>query len=433
MTRSFWVSLHRWAGLSMAGFLILVGLTGSLLAFGHELNHWLTPNLYPGPHAGIQLAPAALLRSAEALVPDALATSVDLSVDGTAIIRMEARPGAPAFDFNRLLLDPVTGQELGRFDRDGLPTTLANVMPFIDRLHYSLAMGEVGAWILGIVALVWTIDCFVGVYLTLPLPSPPNRRGYLSRWRPAWLIKFRSSFYRVNFDLHRAFGLWLFAILLLFAWSSVHFNLNGFYTRTMQLVFDYEPPYSGTTKGGNPAGGRAPVGWEEAQAIGERLMGEQALAHGFSVERPMRLSIQRKSDLYFYGVRSSHDIGDNFGRTSIAFDAYTGELRAVRLPTGRHAGNTITTWLVELHMANVFGLPYRIFVCALGLVIVMLSVTGVYIWWKKCVARRDAASSRATIDENRIGAAVLTNSASLLFRDERPSPNCTTTRRPRSA
>ncbi|MCQ4191088.1 PepSY domain-containing protein, partial [Methylocystis suflitae] len=52
MTRSFWVSLHRWAGLSMAGFLILVGLTGSLLAFGHELNHWLTPNLYPGPHAG---------------------------------------------------------------------------------------------------------------------------------------------------------------------------------------------------------------------------------------------------------------------------------------------------------------------------------------------------------------------------------------------
>jgi uncharacterized iron-regulated membrane protein len=162
-------------------------------------------------------------------------------------------------------------------------------------------------------------------------------------------------------------------------------------------------------------------------------MGEQALAHGFTVERPMRLSIQRKSDLYFYGVRSSRDIGDNSGRTSIAFDAYSGELRSVRLPTGRHAGNTITTWLVELHMANVFGLPYRIFICALGLVIVMLSVTGVYIWWKKCVARRDAASSRATIDENRIGAAVLTNSASLLFRDERSSPNCTTTRRPRSA
>ena len=37
--------------------------------------------------------------------------------------------------------------------------------------------------------------------------------------------------------------------------------------------------------------------------------------------------------------------------------------------------------------ANVFGLPYRIFVCILGLVITMLSLTGVYIWWKKRVAR----------------------------------------------
>jgi uncharacterized iron-regulated membrane protein len=34
-------------------------------------------------------------------------------------------------------------------------------------------------------------------------------------------------------------------------------------------------------------------------------------------------------------------------------------------------------------MANVFGLPYRLFVCFLGLVIVMLSVTGVVIWSKK--------------------------------------------------
>jgi uncharacterized iron-regulated membrane protein len=54
-------------------------------------------------------------------------------------------------------------------------------------------------------------------------------------------------------------------------------------------------------------------------------------------------------------------------------------------------------------MANVFGLPYRIFVCILGLVIAMLSVTGVYIWWKKRRARnahmgrrRNAETTAAT-------------------------------------
>ncbi|MBV6447920.1 MAG: hypothetical protein FCKEOINB_01557 [Nitrosomonas sp.] len=34
MTRQHWVLLHRWAGLVMAAFLIIVVVTGSLLAFG---------------------------------------------------------------------------------------------------------------------------------------------------------------------------------------------------------------------------------------------------------------------------------------------------------------------------------------------------------------------------------------------------------------
>src|SRR5208283_389698 len=72
---------------------------------------------------------------------------------------------------------------------------------------------------------------------------------------------------------------------------------------------------------------------------------------------------------------------------SINFDADTGALRSLNLPTGQHSGNTISAWLYALHMADVFGLPYRIFVCVLGLVIAMLSVTGVYIWWKKRKAR----------------------------------------------
>jgi uncharacterized iron-regulated membrane protein len=43
-------------------------------------------------------------------------------------------------------------------------------------------------------------------------------------------------------------------------------------------------------------------------------------------------------------------------------------------------------------MANVFGLPYRIFVFIAGIVITMLSVTGVYIWWKKRGFRRHIAA-----------------------------------------
>jgi uncharacterized iron-regulated membrane protein len=93
--------------------------------------------------------------------------------------------------------------------------------------------------------------------------------------------------------------------------------------------------------------------------------------------------INRAKGYYVYAVKSTVDIQDHGGQTRVVIDANSGAVKQVLLPTGQYSGNTITTWLMALHMANVWGLPYKIFVCVLGLVIVMLSVTGVLIWLKK--------------------------------------------------
>lgn len=45
--------------------------------------------------------------------------------------------------------------------------------------------------------------------------------------------------------------------------------------------------------------------------------------------------------------------------------------------------DTITGLVIELHTAGVFGLPMKIIICLMGLVITALSVTGVVIWLKK--------------------------------------------------
>lgn len=55
----------------------------------------------------------------------------------------------------------------------------------------------------------------------------------------AWIIKPGNA-QRVNFDLHRAGGLWLWLALVLFAWSSVYMNLwDTVYTWTTRAFFDY--------------------------------------------------------------------------------------------------------------------------------------------------------------------------------------------------
>ncbi len=72
----------------------------------------------------------------------------------------------------------------------------------------------------------------------------------------------------------------------------------------------------------------------------------------------------------------------------------TVERRGVYLPTRGAWGDTFSNWLGALHMAHVFGLPYRIFASLLGLVVVMLSVTGVLIWRRKQQGRSLAKARR---------------------------------------
>ena len=46
MTRKFFVWLHRWFGLAMAVFLVIEGITGSMLAFNPQLTRLFNPRLF---------------------------------------------------------------------------------------------------------------------------------------------------------------------------------------------------------------------------------------------------------------------------------------------------------------------------------------------------------------------------------------------------
>lgn len=76
------------------------------------------------------------------------------------------------------------------------------------------------------------------------------------------------------------------------------------------------------------------------------------------------------------------------GQTGVVIDARSGILLATRIPTGEYSGDTVSRWLQSLHMAKVFGLPFRIFVAVVGIALAVSAYTGLYVWWKKRQARR---------------------------------------------
>lgn len=399
MVRQACVLAHRWVGLALAAFLVVEGATGSLLAFNVELTRLFNPGLFVDPPAkdAKRLDPAELAERAEALVPGARVGYFARLRDDQAALRMAPREtpgGAPAVDlgFRYLLLDPYTGAEIGRLKENGYSRGfLANVMPFVYDLHVALALGDAGVWVLSAVAILWTIDSLVGFYLTLP----PSRTHFWRKWKTAWLVKWRGGGFRLNFDLHRAGGLWAWALLLVFAWSSVNLTDRiGAYDAVMGAVFDYLSPIDEVGALYPSRGSDAPLAldWRAAQSIGETLVAREATERGFRIVSPAGLTRFDDSRQYNFYVRTDRTF-PNDKIVTVLFDADTGALHALTQTATGHSGNTITNWLRALHTITdpVDYLAYRIVVSVFGLVVVMLSITGVIIWWRK---RRARASVR---------------------------------------
>jgi len=392
--RPIWVLVHRYTGLAMTIFLVVVGLTGSLLAFYKELDGAFNPHLYVSATGRTPLPFDALIDNAnEYIEPQASVQSLWMSASAVqfSVSPLQNELTGQSFELNydQLILDPYTGYELGWRRWGAISGGMTNLLPFLYKLHFNLALDEVGMWILGITALIWTIDCFVGFYLTLPpkvfiaQDNKSTASSFWQRWRRAWLIKWRGSSFRINYDLHRAGGLWLWLALFVFAWSSVYMNLGDtVYQKVMQSVSDYHQPWTEIEDLPEPLV-HPEIDLRAAYRMAHQAMSHAAVEHGFQIEAPVAIWFNQTKGFYVYCVRSSLDIQDHEGQTRVVIDANNGQQKMLLLPTGQYSGNTITSWLMALHMANVFGLPYRLFVCVLGLVIVMLSVTGVVIWSKK--------------------------------------------------
>jgi len=408
VTRHLWVLIHRYVGLYMAFFLLVAGLTGSIMAFEIQIQNWLNPPVTVVPQTSPRLDALTLRERALTWVPQGRLDTVpftskpDEAYTVTMVIPLDATTGKPE-ELLQLSLNPYTGEEMARekvVADDFWPITRKNFIPLIIALHYRLALpGSIGIWLFGIAALLWTLDCFVGAYLTFPLhvcrrrdavrvtPIMPRKSWWL-RWKPSWLVKWRASAFRVNFDLHRAGGLWVWLMLLVLAWSSVGLNLGEqVYTPVMKALFNRpEDPISALPELPIPQLEPA-LGWRQAYHTGQRLMAEQATIHAFKVQDEMQLGYIPEKGVFWYAVTSDRDIADAGGGTFLVFDGTTGKLLGLSLPTGQNAGTTLHNWIFALHFALIWGFPFKIFVCLVGIVTAMLSITGVYIWFKKRRAR----------------------------------------------
>ncbi len=396
------IILHRWTGLLLATFLIVVGLTGSILAFQWRIDRLLNPELHVlNPPNRPPLDLATIAERAEAFDPRLRVGYFWVDEDQAQLVvngRTDSSTGKPYdLGYGVLILNPWSGAVLGTEGMEeqwkGPQSWRRKVLPFVYSLHTSLTTNTATGWtFVGVVALIWTLDSFVGFYLTLP-------RGeglFWRRWRQAWRIKWNANSTRVHFDLHRAGGLWLWPLLFIFGWSSVMFGLPRVYEPVMKHVFGFVTASESVASNSLPKPLEFPeLDWRRAQQAGERAIAEQAALHHFTILRPYGMAYIDAYGAYTYCVRSSIDFRGHGWDTSVLIDGNTGQVRSVDLARGQHLGNSISTLLWGIHFADLRDwLPYRVFVCLFGVFLATLSYTGVVIWWRKRKGRLKAKPVR---------------------------------------
>ena len=392
--RSLFVRLHRWFGLTAALFLFIAGATGAVISWDHELDEWLNPHLYHAHTAGKPLPALELAKRIEAADPRVRVSYMPLAVEPghtfTAFVspRVDPKTGQ-LFEpgYNQIALDPATGDIQGKREWGKVSLTRENLLPFLYKLHYSMHIPEgfgieFGMWFMGLIAIAWVVDTLIALWISFP-----SWRA----WRRSFAFRFQSGGHKLTFDLHRSGAMWVYLLVLMLAITSVSMNLREQVLRPVVSVFsDLSPsPFASRT----PAPPTQPI---EPAVSSERVI-EQARA-----EASRRGWTQPAGGLFvspefgivgvgFFEVDNSHGDG-GLGNPWLYFDSRTGAPAGADVPGTGSAGDIFLQSMFPLHSGRIIGITGRVLMSIMGVVIAMLSVTGVLIWARKRKARVRAAA-----------------------------------------
>ena len=372
--RAVWTTVHRWAGLATAVFLIVAGLTGAVTSWDHELDEWLNADLMQTPGRGPLQDPMTLAAVVQAHDARVQVTYMPLVLEEGHAASFLVRPltdpatGKPhAITYNNVFVDPVTAKVTGQRDSLAVSLSRRSLMPFLRTVHYSLHIPAFwgtdrwGYWLMGGVALVWLLDSFVALYLTLPrrvqrdplIPAPHLVvRTWLERWQPSWLVRWRSGGYKLNFDLHRAGGLWVWGVIIVVAFTSFSLNLyrEVFYP-VMSLVSKTTPgPYE--TQKPAPLGSFITPKLGFTEAIGVARV--EAAKRGF--EYPPT-GIYYGGDFAFYNVSFFDPTNETgamgMGLSNLYVDGQTGSVLGEYRPWKGTAADVFVQLQLPLHSGRI--------------------------------------------------------------------------------
>jgi len=378
--RRFWLKLHLWLGLILGLWLSLIGLTGALLVFYHELEEQVHPMTFTaGSHPDGEAAfrPFGEIYAAiQKNIPEKAQFS-SLYYPRTAASAWWGRytvPAGPEAGLWYVFIDPYTASVLARWQvkKEG-EWFRREFSGFLYDLHYKLLLpADIGNPLVGVIAILALASVVAGVYLWWP------KKG---KWHRALSFKRGASSQRFVFDLHNLSGIYLLPVLGVVLLSGVYFNLpEQFYWVIKQLSPDTVEYYGYSIRSAPPAPGARPIGLARAFDIARtRFPGDRPELIGNALTPDAAYRICNKQAL---------DVSAFADTRCVHVDQYSGEILRFSSSDSHTGGDAFARWQLPLHSGKAFGLPGRILVLLSGLALPVLFVTGMIRWRHKVRAEQ---------------------------------------------
>jgi uncharacterized iron-regulated membrane protein len=352
------LNVHLFAALIAGAFMVILGVTGSIMEFEPELDRFLHPQLsYIKPGARV-------------LSLNEIGEAVSRRFDGEPVVAYLPSV-SPSLSSQVLLpsgiayVNQYTGEVLGERARG------QTFLGYVRALHVRLASGDFGRNILKWSGIAMLLSLASGLYLWWPIKQVRIRGTWGSR--------------RLWFDLHNVIGIFSLLPLVMLAATG---TVLGFEDQLAPVIYKLtrsSPNQIIRPAVPEPAAGAKSITPDEAVAIARASMPGTV---------PYRVQMPAYGGLYQIALLNPYDhvAGD---RNLVALDPYQGSVVSLSRSSDLSRGERILAVNETIHTGSTFGMPSRIAVWLASTAVFVQASSGLIMWlYRKKIIRAAGGSAK---------------------------------------
>ena len=355
--RSLILRIHLCLGLVAALFLLILSVTGTVMAFEHDIERWIDPGLWHASVGQQLMDEDRLVAIAEAKFSPARVSAIQIAArpDVVHVMRMSDRAAVHINQWN----GTVTGRTVGT-------TKTQEWIGYVHQLHLRLLPNPRATPALAPPGKL--IVSFAGLILCVLVPT-----GLVLWWRAKRLsIRAGSSAFRVAFDAHHAVGLYACVFLFVGALTGVMVGFDAA-EQLFYRVTKSEQPKRPPPPQVSEANGRRMISVERAIAVGR---GAVPGGEVIQVQIP-----ENPRSVFAVFLRSPREVAVDSPIPIIVYvDPYRASVIRVQDLFTESPGYRLVRLNRAVHTGDLWGGPGHVVMSLSSLALSVMVITGLSIW-----------------------------------------------------